>query len=221
MTSSDDNSSDRKLEELSATLAELRKAVRTRDPLLREVASSSLYPALALAMGLLLFFVCIAMHKIAADTRTPNQAALLWVLVGAILVAGGTVKLVLSRRLATSYDPQGFSRLMSVVYGGKVASSLLIVVIVLCVGIAFLIKSGIPAYIVPLVAIIVAIAAQGLDQLIDLPEYRIMSWSSLALGSVSLFFVESSPWLWSAIVFGGIFMIFGASGLVRRMARHP
>lgn len=220
MNPNDQHSGDRRLEELSATLAELRTAVRKNDPLLREVASSSLYPALALVMGLLLFTIGLALHRSASENSEGRSLTALWVLAGFTVVAGGAVKLALSRKLATAYDPKGFSRLIGVVYGGKIAASLLTITISLCIGIGFLIKSGIPAYIVPLSAAFVAIAAQGLDQLIDLAEYRIMGWSSLVLGAVSLFFVASAPWLWSAIVFGGVFGIFGAAGLTRRFAER-
>ena len=60
---------------------------------------------------------------------------------------------------------------------------------------------GVPLALVPLTAV---------------PQRTALShaFGGLAAGLVSLFFIESAPFIWTAIVWGGIFFVFATSGLM-------
>ncbi len=198
----------------------IKKAVRKSNPLLRSVAESRLYPILALVYGLLIILVSM----LARDARAKEAASLFgfgnaafWFVMAFLLVAGGTVKVILTKRLTLKHGNGGFGKVLLALFGGKTVSIYLSTSIALTAGIVFTINAGHPWYILPLAAFMVTIISFFMDILIDLLEYKVMGWISLLVGVLSLFMVESDPLLWTAIVTGGIFCGFGISGILRSL----
>lgn len=59
-TNNKPNADEVDLESLAKTLSDLRKSVRANNPILKVVASSRLYPALTLVLGVLMGVYCLA-----------------------------------------------------------------------------------------------------------------------------------------------------------------
>lgn len=207
------------LEELSRTLASLRKAVRANSPLLRSVASSRLYPLFSLILGVTAAAFCLAAR--AAERSSPGSGfgTWSWIFLGFIVAAGGIGKVAITSRIAAKQGGIGFRAVMAAIYGGKAATLLVSSMIAMAAVAAFLIAGGHAWYIVPLVALYTALASHAFDLLLDLAEYRVLGWTGLAAGVVSLFAVEADPLLWTAIDTAAVFVVFGVVGLTLASAR--
>jgi hypothetical protein len=199
------------LKSLAQTLTDLRKSVRANNPILKTVAASRLYPSLALVLGMLMGIYCMAIYMMPSLSGQGSS----WILIAALLVAGGTVKLLLTNRIVGRLPNGGFMAVLRAIYGGKAGSFFASAALCILVGIFFILRSGHPWYIAPMISIFVSFAAHTLDFLIDLPEYKVMAWSSLVSGLTALFFIESAPWLWMAFIFIASFGLFGIVGLAR------
>jgi hypothetical protein len=108
---------------------------------------------------------------------------------------------------------------MAAIFGGRTSSLVAGSAVAIAGGIVFLVWVHRAWYIVPITAIYTGIASHALDLLIDLPEYRVLGWSSLFAGVLSLFFIQADPLLWTAIATALVFVVFGAVGLSCAAAR--
>ena len=202
------------IEELERTLAELRSAVRASNPLLKAVASSSLYPALSLILGTIMAVFCLAIR---AETKTRPFSELgvwPWIFLAAVFTAGGLGKVIIGAKLAAKQGGRSFYVLMTAIYGGKAAALLASSAIAIVGGVSFLVSIHQSWYIVPIIAIYAGLASHALDLWIDLAEYRVLGWVSLAAGVISLFFIQTDPLLWTALVTTAVFIVFGVVGLL-------
>jgi len=207
------------IEELERTLADLRSAVRAGNPLLKAVAASRFYPALSLMLGLVSVAFCFMERAAIRNSSGMGLGVWEWVFLVAIVVAGGTGKILIATRLAAKQGKHSFYSLMTAIYGGKTASLIASSAIAMIAGIIFLISIGHPWYIVPTTAIYTGLASHALDLMIDLPEYRTLGWFSMAAGIASLFFIENDPLLWTALVIAAVFVVFGVVGLAQAATR--
>ena len=208
------------IEELERSLTELRSAVKASNPLLRAVASSHLFPALSLFLGAASVVYCLWARAEAMDPAGKGPGLWSWIFLAVVIAAGVFGKVYFTSRLASQHGGRGFYSLMTAIYGGKTASLVAGSAAAMIAGVAFLIHIGHPWYIVPLMAIYAGLASHAMDLLIDLAEYRVLGWFSLLAGIVSLFFVETDPFLWTAIVLAAVFIVFGAVGLVRAVTKR-
>lgn len=218
---------DAELEELSKNVDSIRKAIRKNNPLLRSVASSRLYAALGFPSGIVFAGFCVIAHD--ASLRYGSFAAApaflktaFWILLAILLVIGGWVKIVMTRKVARSIDAKsGFMIVVKAMFGGKTSGLIVSSFISIAGTAAFAVSIGKPWYIVPTCSILLSFAAFRLDLLIDLPEYRAMGWYSLVAGFASLFLIETAPFLWTAAVYGGMLVVFGIAGMVRPGPGRP
>ena len=207
------------IEELARTLGELRSAVKASNPLLRTVASSRLYPILSLILGTASVIFCLVARAV---EHTPSGGGLgvwAWVFLALVFVAGAAGKVIITARLAIQHGGRGFYSLLTAIYGGKTATLIASSAAAMIAGTIFLISIAHPWYIVPMMAIYTALASHAFDLLIDLSEYRILGWVAMAAGIASLFFIETDPLLWTAIVTTAVFVVFGIAGLIQASAR--
>jgi hypothetical protein len=142
-----------------------------------------------------------------------------WIFLVLVLAAGGAVKVIVSAKLAAKYGKSSFYSLIISIFGGKASSLIASSAVAILGGIVFLVSVHRPWYIVPITAIYSGIASHALDLLIDLPEYRVLGWTALLSGIVSLFFIQADPLLWTAIVIASIFILFGVVGLAYAASR--
>jgi hypothetical protein len=207
------------IEELELTLSELRSAVKASNPLLKAVASSSLYSALSLVFGAVLVVALLVTRSALTNPTFGGFGVWSWIFFIVVLAAGGVVKVIASAKLAAKHGNRGFYSLMASIFGGKASSLIASSAVAIAGGIVFLVSVHRAWYIVPISAIYTGIASHAMDLLIDLPEYRVLGWVSLLSGIVSLFFIQADPLLWTAIVAASVFIIFGAVGLSYAAAR--
>lgn len=204
---------------LAESIDSLKKAVKKSNPLLRTVAESRLYPILALVYGVIIVIACLMARNSSAEGRDPSlggiSLAAPWILLALLAIAGGAVKVALTKRLAMKHGPGGFGKVLMTIFGGKTVTIYISTAVAMTAGIIFTINNGHPWYILSLACFMASIIALSLDILIDLLEYKVMGWVALGVGVASLFMVETDPLLWVAIVTGGIFCGFGVSGILR------
>jgi hypothetical protein len=203
------------IEELERTLSDLRSAVRASNPLLRAMASSYLYPALALVMGSISALYCFLARAAASNPSGGGLGIWSWIFLVTVFGIGGFGKVFVTSRLAAKHGGRGFYSLLTAIYGGKTASLVASSIAAILGGIIFLVYIDHPWYIVPITTIYAGIASHAMDLLIDLPEYRVLGWVSLVTGIVALFFIETDPLLWTAFVMVAVFVVFGVVGLIR------
>lgn len=206
------------IEDLASQLSELKKAVRRTNPILRSVAESRLYPALGASMGSVFVIVCLILRKVEAENSLSAAGATspwLWLVIVFTMILAGVVKIILTRRIAKKFDDRGLALLMRAIYGGRMAAILASLTVMLLALIFFLGSMGEAWYLIPTFAFFASFAGLSLDFLIDLPEYKVLGWSGLAAGVLSLFFVKTDPWLWAAIDAALVFVAFGVAGLFR------
>ncbi len=207
------------LQEIADCLRDLRTAIKTNSPLLHIVASSRLYPILGLVFGVLASGYSIMMHILttASDTAEPGfqPASLTWIFLVFLLVCGGVVKVFYTNRLIRNLKNASFGALLKTIYGGRISGFLLSAALTITAAIVFLVRMNHPWYIVPVAAIFTSFVVQVMNFLIELAEYSIFGFSVLIFGLVSLFVIDTWPWLCVALTFGGSFLVFGIAGLIR------
>lgn len=213
------------IERLLGDIENLRKAIRKNDPLLREVADSRLYALLTLPFGLFILVFFLGTHFLLGGGG--SFAALpaawriaFWAFLACFFVAGGVAKVVIIGRRARALDAEaGFGSVVKAAYGGALLHVNVPALVAMAVVSAYAACSGHPWLILPATAVFFALVCNVLGALVGQKEYFLTGWYALVSGLASLFFVEEAPFLWVAVVYGGIFLVFGAGSLVSRRRR--
>ncbi|MGD0725324.1 MAG: hypothetical protein ABSB63_07145 [Spirochaetia bacterium] len=208
------------LNTLLRDVEELRRAVRRNSPFLREVISSRLFAAYALAIGLAATAFCLASQiligwygsfpAIPQGWKTGFWSAL--VLLGAAAVV--SKPLIIGRRAAEVDTRATFITVIKVLYGGLVSNIYAPAFLCMVAASAFAVTIGHPWYIVPAIAVFYTFAANGVGLFVQRPEYFASGWYALAAGIASVFFLERAPFIWTAVVAGGMCLIFGMVSLI-------
>lgn len=213
------------IERLLEDVENLRKAIRKNDPLLREVVDSRLYALLTLPFGLFTLVFFLGTHFLLgsggsfADLPQAWRLAF-WAFLAVFFVAGGIAKVVIIGRKAKSLDAEaGFGSVVKAAYGGALLHVNVPALVAMAVVSAYAALSGHPWLILPATAVFFSFVCNVLGALVGQKEYFLTGWYGLLSGLASLFFVEGAPYLWVAVVYGGIFLVFGAASLVSRRRR--
>jgi hypothetical protein len=215
------------LKTLLADLEELKRAVRRNNPFLREVISSRFFSAISLPLGLLLVAFCAGTQVLVARHGSFSALPIEWkyaagIFFGLYAVVVGILKWIHLDRKARSIDEgANFLTIIRAVYGGSWLHLNLPAIVCMLFVPVVAILSGHPWYIVPGIAIFFAFPCNGLGLMVQRPEYLVMGWFTLVAGLLSLFFMESMPFAWSGIIWGGAFFIFGVVGLAVKDRSAP
>jgi hypothetical protein len=205
---------------------ELKRAVRRNNPFLREVVSSRFFSAISIPLGLLVVVFCtgtqVFITRRGSFFAVPAEWKLAaWILLGLFLVVGGVLKwILLSRKARSIEEGANFFSVLRAVYGGSWLHLNLPAVICMLLVPVFAILAGHPWYIVPGVAIFLAFPCNNLGLMVQRPEYLATGWYAMIAGLASLFSMEAIPFVWSGIIWGGDFLIFGIIGLIARSRRR-
>jgi hypothetical protein len=214
------------LDSLLADVEELKRAVRRNNPFLREVVASRSLSAISLPLGLFIIAFCAGTQILIAQrgsfSAIPAEWKLAaWIILGLFLVVGGPVKwILLSRKARSVEEGANFFSVIRAVYGGSWLHLYLPAVICMLLVPVFAILAGHPWYIVPGVAIFVALPCNSLGLMVQRPEYLALGWYLLIAGLSSLFFMEAVPFVWAGIIYGGALLVFGIVGLVAQGRRR-
>jgi hypothetical protein len=208
------------LNALLRDVEELRRAVRRNSPFLREVISSRLFAAYALVLGLAAAAFCLASQILIGwygsfPAVPPAWKTGFWLALALLGAAAAVSKpLILGRRAAEVDTRATFITVVKLLYGGMVSNIYVPAFLCMAAASIFAVTIGHPWYIVPAVAVFYAFAANGVGLFVQRPEYFASGWYALAAGIASVFFLERAPFIWTAVVAGGMCLIFGMVSLI-------
>jgi hypothetical protein len=216
----------KELENLSLEIAQLRRAVRKANPFLRSVLELKNFAIISLPFGFLVIAFCLVSRFVflgcGRDGGFPDWwATLSWILFALFILAGAIVKWVaVTRRAAETQSGATFWTVFKAIYDGGWINLNLALSLCMVVSIVMAIHVGHPWYIVPTLAVFLGLVCNSVAQTADSSEYLWTGWYCIATGCAALFFVEKEPYLWTALVWGGIFLVYGVSGLVAARDRR-
>ncbi len=207
------------LEKLRTDIEALRRSVRKANPFLRAVVVLRGYATLSIPIGILLVAYFLATHFMVAAKGSfgaLSEAWKLgsWILIGAMTIAGSVGKWIIIRKRVSEIDSGAkLGSIFRAMYGGNgfhiyVPQALLMVGLPL---LAFV--SGHPWLSVSSGVLCLGLASNSMAMAVERREYLPTGWYGILSGLVSAFFIEGAPYLWSALVLGGIFLVFGFTTL--------
>ena len=208
------------LDNLLHDVEELRRAVRRNSPFLREIVSSRSLAVYVLLFGLVVSAFCLISHFLIGSYGSFSAIPRGWkigfwpalILLGLVMVIS---KLLIIRRRAAEVDRRAtYMTVIRALYGGLWFN--LYVPAFLCMAAAsiFAVSLGHPWYIVPAIAVFYGFMANGVGLYIQRSAYFATGWYASATGLISVFFLEAAPFIWTAVVFGGISFVFGTASLL-------
>jgi hypothetical protein len=206
-------------ETLLADVEELKKAVRRNNPFLREVVSSRFFAMISIPFGLFLIAFCAGTQIFIVRRGSFSAGPAEWKIAstavfGLFILVGALLKWIFLARQARRVEAgANFWTVIRSVYGGSWLNLNLPAILCMALVPVLAILAGHPWYIVPGIAIFSAFPCNGIGLIVQRPEYFAMGWYVLAAGLLSLFFMESMPFVWSAVIWGGGLLAFGIVGL--------
>jgi hypothetical protein len=208
------------LEDLRQDIDALRRAVRKANPFLRSVVSLRSYALLSIPLGILILAFCLAMHFLVRAYGSFQEVPAIWKTVSWIalalfLVGGAAMKwVIVAKRAAEIEENATFITVVKAIYGGAWANINLPIIICIVALTIFAISIGKAWYIIPANAILLGFACNSIALAVERKEYLVTGWYALLSGLAALFFIESAPYIWTAIVWPGIFLVYATSTLL-------
>jgi hypothetical protein len=207
------------LDKLLQDIKELKHSVRKANPFLREIMGLKAYSILSIPLGIILLADCLITHFLIRSSGSFESIPRTWKIVtltlfALILVIGFAAKwIVIDRRAAQLKDGANFFTVIEAMYGGQWFSLSVPLMLCMFVSSIFAVLSGHPWLIASFTAIFLGPFSNIVAELFDRSEYLWMGWYLTLSGLASLFFMESAPYIWLAIVWAGTFLVFGLAGL--------
>jgi hypothetical protein len=207
------------LDTLRRDIDDLRKAVRRANPFLRSIVAMRGYAILSIPLGLLLLAFCLVSHFLVLSYGSFHAVPTAWktaswIAFAVFLAASSAVKwAIITKRAAQLEKGATFMTAVKAMYGSSWINLSLPSTLCLVAFVAYAILIGEPWYIVPSAAVCLGLICLSIGQAVERKEYIATGWYSLISGLASLFFVESAPFIWTAVVWAGIFLVYAAAGL--------
>jgi hypothetical protein len=214
------------LEKLLQDIQELKRSVRRANPFLREIMELRAYWIMSIPLGILLLADCLLMHFLVRASGSFGAIPSGWKIASlalfiAILAIGSVWKwIVINRRAAQLRRGATILTVIKAIYGGDWFGFSAPLILCLVVTSAFFLWSGRPWLIFSIVAIFIGTFCNIVGKLLERREYLFMGWYMTLAGLASLFFIESMPFIWLAIVWAGSFLVFGSAGLIAGRAER-
>jgi hypothetical protein len=207
------------LDKLLLDIQELKRSVRKANPFLRDIMALRAYAILSIPVGIILLAICLITHFLIRAEGSFDAIPRAWkififTLFVAVLVVTSLVKWVfIDRRAAQLRSGANFFTVIRAMYGGRWFS--LSVPILLCAFVTslYFALTGHPWLIVSIISVFIGPLSNMIALVFDRREYLYMGWYMTIAGLASLFFIESMPFVWLAVVWAGTFLVFGAAGL--------
>jgi hypothetical protein len=207
------------LDKLILDIKELKRSVRKANPFLRDIMALKAYAILSFPLGILLLADCLVTHFLIQRSGSFGAIPVSWkiasIAIFALTIVIGSVSkwIVIARRAAQVRDGANFFSVVKAIYGGHWFS--LSSPLVLCMGATslYFATTGHPWLIASFTAVFLGPFCNMVGKLLDREEYLYTGWYLILSGLASIFFMESAPFIWLAIVWAGTFLVFGAAGL--------
>lgn len=214
------------LDTLIRDVEELRRAVRRNSPFLREVVSSRIMAVYVLLFSLVVTAFCLISQVLIGSYGSFAAIPQGWkfgfwsalALLG--VVAAVSKQLIIGRRAAEVDERATYMTVIRSVYGGLWFNLYAPAFLCMAVASIFAVTLGHPWYIVPAIAVFYGFAANGIGLFVRSTEFFATGWYAFAASLTSVFFLEAAPFLWTAVVFGGMSLIFGIVGLMADRKRR-
>ncbi|HUX39195.1 MAG TPA: hypothetical protein VMV44_14945 [Rectinemataceae bacterium] len=206
------------LEELKSDLHVVREVIERHRPLLRDVASSNFLALLSLPFALLFLGFGIG-TQILIDSRGGFDAlpgwwqVLFWIGLFLSVVGGGIVKIFFFNKRASEVGA-GLREVMFAFWGKEWFHLVLSSLVVLACASAFAILNGHPWFVLSAFSVWYGIYINIIAIVVRRLEYYAAGWFGAAAGALSLFTIETAPWLWLGVLIGGVLLLFGILGLL-------
>ncbi len=207
------------LEALRRDIESLRLAVRKANPFLRSIVALRAYAMMSIPLGILCLVFGLGSHflvqaygsfqAVPSAWKTP-----FWIVLALIIVGGSILKwVVVGRRAAEIQKGATMMTAVKAMYGSSWANINLPATVCIFVVAAFAISVGKAWYIASILAVFLGLVCNSIGLAVERKEYLVTGWYSLISGLVALFFIEGAPFIWSTVVWGGIFFVYAAAGL--------
>jgi hypothetical protein len=207
------------VDQLLQDIKELKQAVRRANPFLREIMALRAFAIMSIPVGIVLLAVCLITHFLIRANGSFVAIPLGWkiftiTLFTAVLIVVSIAKwVVIDRRASQLRNGANIYSVIEAMYGGRWFN--LSVPAMLCAVVISLFAAwiGRPWLIVPFLAVFIGPLCNMVAMVFDKREYVYMGWYTTITGLASLFFIETAPFIWLAIVWAGTFLVFGIAGL--------
>jgi hypothetical protein len=207
------------LDRLLTDIQELKRSVRRANPFLRSVFTLRAYAFMSIPIGVATLAFCLASHFLVLHYGSfgaiPSAwKTAFWIVLGVIAATGTASKwIIVGRRAAAIEKGANFATAVKAMYGGSWVNINMALTICMAAAIAFALRAGHAWYVVPILSAGLGLVCNSIAVAVERKEYLVTGWFSLASGLLSLFFIESAPFVWTAIVCGGILFVYAASVL--------
>lgn len=217
----------KQLETLLADVEEIKKAIKRNNPLLRELVSGRFFPVMSLIFGFITIVFCtgtqLYVNKLGSFANVPfGWKTGGWIAVCLYFAVGWVWKWsYLVRQARKVEEGANFTTIVRVFFLGSGLHINTPAVLCMAMVPVFAILVGHPWYIIPGLAIFMIFPCNNLGLAIKRPEYLAAGWYSLITGMIALFFIESMPFVWTEIIWGGYLILFGIVGLAVKDRSTP
>jgi hypothetical protein len=207
------------IDKLLQDIQELKHSVRKANPFLRDIFGIRDYAIMSFPLGLVLLADCVAAHILSLRWGSFWAAPQPWptIILGSFIlfvVVGSAAKwIAVIRKARQAKRDATFVTVLDAMFGGywfNFSGPIGLCAIVCSVFVAW---AGHPWLIISVLAIFLGPFCVSISKLLDREEYGYTGWYLIVAGLASLFFAESAPYIWMAIVWAGTFFVFGVAGL--------
>lgn len=202
--------------DLRRDIEDLKKAVKRNDPLLREIAAPPGWAAFSAAAGLTVTLFALPAHFLIAEygsfAAIPAlyQALLIADLLLFTIVGSGLTLVIMHRRVKVLEEKDGLSRAFMTIYGGPTAHLMVPLTLGIVAGSAFAVYYGHPWLALPITSFFFGIMSNGIAARSGIAAYYAIGYWGIVVGLAAVPFVESAPYFWLFLAYGGMFFVFGA-----------
>ncbi len=208
------------IETLRRDIDDLKRAVRRSNPFLHSILGFRSYAVLSIVFGLVILLYCLGLHILAlgagSPARIPDEWKLAaWVGMAAIIAFGMVAKFIIVNRKAREVeDGATILSATKAVYDSFWVQVNAPVFLFMIIASIFVVSINHAWFVESILAIGFSFLCVNFGSRADHKELLAIGWYLLLSGLGSLFFIESAPFLWSAVVWSGSFLSYGVFGLM-------
>jgi hypothetical protein len=205
---------------LADTVEDLKKAVSKNSPELRAMLRPRGWMPLTLIAGIGIALFCLPAQVLVVayggfDAIPAAYRTALWAVLALVLVLAGVWKMaLLTRKMAEENIERAFAAVFRSFFAGQsfhIGVPFTISILVLS---GFAVWTGHPWYVVPAIAVPTCFWANYVATMAGSPAFKAAGWWSLITGLISLFVIESAPFIWLFVILGGLMFVFAGALLV-------